>query len=69
MLASLGIVIGAAASLMATRVLRSLLFQVDARDPVTLVAVAILLMVTAMLATLIPALRATRVDPVVAMRV
>jgi putative ABC transport system permease protein len=51
-----------------TRLIRSQLYDVRATDPATLALVAILLGGTALLATLIPALRATRVDPVVALR-
>jgi putative ABC transport system permease protein len=49
-------------------VLQSLLFEVKAGDPVTFVAVAILLAGISMLACYLPARRATRVDPLVALR-
>ncbi|HTJ30261.1 MAG TPA: ABC transporter permease [Acidobacteriaceae bacterium] len=60
--------VGIVAALMVTQLLRSLLFGVGPRDPWTLAAAAGLLGVTAMLATLIPARRAMRIDPVEALR-
>jgi predicted permease len=57
--------IGAAAL---TRVMASLLFGVSTTDPKTFTAVPVILIATAMIASYIPALRATRVDPVVALR-
>lgn len=63
-----GSVMGIVAALMVTQLLRSLLFGVGPRDPWTLAAAAGLLGVTAMLATLIPARRAMRIDPVEALR-
>jgi predicted permease len=66
--AFLGIVIGLAASFALTRALSSLLFGVSATDPLTFTAVAILLLFVALLACYIPARRAMRIDPVVALR-
>jgi putative ABC transport system permease protein len=63
-----GIVIGLAASFALTRLMSSLLFSVSASDPLTFAAVAILLVLVAMLACYIPARRAMRVDPMVALR-
>jgi putative ABC transport system permease protein len=64
----IGVVVGVAGSLALTRLLRSQLFQVSPRDPTTFTLVALLLMAVALLATLVPAMRATRVDPVEALR-
>jgi len=64
----IGIAIGFAGSLAITRTLQSLLFGVTATDPVTFVAVILLLVTTALLACYIPARRAAKVDPMVALR-
>ena len=50
------------------RLIRGLLFEVSASDPVTFVAVAAALLAVALLASYIPARRATRVDPMIALR-
>jgi putative ABC transport system permease protein len=63
-----GSVLGVAAALALSRLLRGLLFGVAPNDPVTLCAAAGLLLAVALLATLIPARAATRVDPMVALR-
>jgi putative ABC transport system permease protein len=67
-LCSLGVTIGIAASFMATPVLSTLLYGIGAHDTVTLVSVSLLLVGVGILAAYIPALRATRVDPIVALR-
>ena len=64
-----GMAIGLAASLALTRLMKSMLFGVSATDPLTFVVVPLLLIMVAMLAALIPARRAARVDPMVALRV
>jgi putative ABC transport system permease protein len=63
-----GVVIGLAITLASTRVMKSLLFGVSATDPLTFVAIALSLTLVALLACWIPARRATRVDPMVALR-
>ncbi len=67
-MAALGVVIGIAASLAVMRLMSSLLFGVTATDPLTFVGVAALLSLAALLASYIPAHRAMRVDPIVALR-
>ncbi len=67
-LAALGMAIGFVAALLLTRVMRSMLFGVGATDPPTFVATALLLLAVAALASWIPARRATRVDPIEALR-
>jgi putative ABC transport system permease protein len=67
-LAILGIAIGTLASLGLTRVLSGLLFQITPTDPATFGAVGGLLFVVALAATIVPARRAARVDPLIALR-
>jgi len=67
-LAVLGAVLGLGVSFVAARFARPLLFQVDGADPMVLGGVALLLVVVAVLASLVPGLRATRVDPMEALR-
>ena len=67
-LAAVGIAIGIAASLAVTRLLGTMLYDVKPGDPITLIAVTLLLMLVALGACYIPARRATRVDPLVALR-
>jgi ABC-type antimicrobial peptide transport system permease subunit len=62
-----GVVAGLVAALPLTRVLRSLLFGTAPTDPLTFAAVAIVVGAAALLACYIPALRATRVDPAIAL--
>jgi len=63
-----GTAIGLVAALGLTPVLQSLLFGITPTDPETFLEVAILLTAVALLASYLPALRATRVDPIVALR-
>jgi putative ABC transport system permease protein len=67
-LALAGVAAGVGAALVATRLLRSLLFGVSPVDPLTLVSAALLLLLAALGASYLPARRATRVDPMVALR-
>jgi putative ABC transport system permease protein len=64
----IGLAIGVVGALAVTRVLRSLLFGVTSTDPVTFVAVGLLLTVVGLIACLIPARRAAKIDPMVALR-
>jgi putative ABC transport system permease protein len=64
----LGVLAGLAGALMLSRILASLLFEVEAMDPLTFAAVALLLVGVAWLAVFVPARRATRVDPLTALR-
>ncbi|HEU4387966.1 MAG TPA: FtsX-like permease family protein, partial [Blastocatellia bacterium] len=65
---SAGLVIGIPVALGLTRMLEKLLFEVKPTDPLTFIAFAALLMFVAMIACYIPARRATKVDPIVALR-
>jgi predicted permease len=66
--AGVGIAAGVLAALFLTRLMEGLLFGVAPRDPATFVAVTLLLLAIAVVASLIPALRAARVDPLEALR-
>ncbi len=67
-LTAIGLVIGAGAALAATRAMAGLLFGVGASDPPTYAALALVLAAVALLACWLPARRAARVDPLVALR-
>jgi putative ABC transport system permease protein len=66
-LAFIGVAIGLTAALSLTRWMKSLLFEVRPTDPMTFVVIALLLIAVALLACWVPARRATKVDPVVAL--
>ena len=68
LLVAIGVAIGVAGALSLTRLISSQLFGVKPSDPTTFVLVAVTLVGVAALATFVPAMRATRVDPVVALR-
>ena len=67
-LALSGVAIGLAGAFLLTRLIRSLLFGVEATDPVTFVGISLLLALIALLASYIPAQRAARIDPMVSLR-
>jgi predicted permease len=67
-LAAIGVALGLAGAVAATRVLTSVLYEVKPTDPLTFVAVAAALVIVAFAASYFPARRATRVDPLLALR-
>jgi putative ABC transport system permease protein len=67
-LAAVGLILGLVVAFAAMRVMSSLLFGVSAHDPLTFVGVSLVLALAAVLACYIPARRATKVDPIIALR-
>ncbi|HTE47827.1 MAG TPA: FtsX-like permease family protein, partial [Gemmatimonadaceae bacterium] len=67
-LAGLGVIVGFAGALLLTRLMQGVLYGISPNDPLTFGVVAVALLVVAGVASWIPALRATRVDPLVALR-
>jgi len=63
-----GAVVGSCAALALSRFLKSLLFQVSATDPAIFIGISLLFVIVAVLASYIPARRAAKVDPMVALR-
>lgn len=68
LMVALGVTLGLAGAFLVTRLMQSLLYDVTTTDPITFLAVPVLLVVTALLACLLPARRAVRVDPMIALR-
>ena len=68
MQAGIGLAIGAIGALAVMKGLRTILFGIEPTDPVTLVSVGASLMLVALLAVAVPALKAMRVDPISALR-
>jgi putative ABC transport system permease protein len=64
----IGLVIGIGSSLLLTRLMASLLFGVTPTDPITFVSISLVLVLTALVASYLPARRASKVDPIVALR-
>jgi putative ABC transport system permease protein len=67
-LAAIGVAVGSVVAFGAARLIRGLLFDISATDPATLIATAAGLLAVAFVASYIPARRATRVDPMIALR-
>ena len=67
-LTAIGLAIGVGGALALTRLLGNLLYNVSPRDPATMAAVAVMLAVVAGLASYVPARRATKIDPMIALR-
>ncbi len=67
-LTTIGLLTGLVVALVFTRALASLVFGIGTADPLTLIGVAAFLSITALLASYLPARRAARVDPMIAMR-
>lgn len=64
----IGLAIGTVAALALTQVMEALLFGIGARDPITFAGVGLLLLGVSLVASLVPAYRATRVNPLVALK-
>lgn len=64
----MGVILGVGAALGLTRFLKDLLFQVGTTDPITFLTIPVLLVIVALVASYLPAWRAAKVDPMVALR-
>jgi ABC-type antimicrobial peptide transport system permease subunit len=67
-LTAIGLALGLTGAFAASRLLESMLFEVKPNDPLTYIAVSVLLAITALAASYIPARRAANVDPLIALR-
>jgi len=67
-MAAIGIVLGLGGAFLLTRLLKTMLFGISVSDAVTFVAAPLVIMLVVLAATFLPALRATRISPVVALR-
>jgi ABC-type antimicrobial peptide transport system permease subunit len=63
-----GLVVGMGVAIALSRIVKSFLFNVAPTEPLVYIAIAVLLIAVALVAALVPALRASRVDPIVALR-
>jgi ABC-type antimicrobial peptide transport system permease subunit len=67
-LVAVGVAVGIVCAMVAARLLSGFLFGVNPTDPATFVSVGVFLMLVAVVASLFPAVRASRIDPMVALR-
>jgi putative ABC transport system permease protein len=68
LLTAVGVVVGVAGALALTRTIKTLLFEVSTTDPIVFSAIPLLLVIVSLLACYTPARRATKVDPLVALK-